>query len=109
MPLYYVNIPCYISVDAPELARRPNKFCAIGVHASSPSDALSKVTEALQRAVDDADARDLSVCGWQECEAAAVAVRDTPWGDMDVCAAHEHTPLEDYDGAEPSAYQDIER
>lgn len=53
MPLYYVNIPCYISVDAPELARRPNKFCAIGVHADSPADALSKATEALQRAVDE--------------------------------------------------------
>jgi hypothetical protein len=32
-------------------------------------------------------------CEWQECEARSVIVRNTPWGDLLVCATHYHMPL----------------
>jgi hypothetical protein len=90
--LYYVNIPVYISEGKPEITRRPDKVCYIGVRAPTPLGALARVSEALERAVKNDEA--LSICGWQECEEQAVIVRDTPWGDLHVCSAHEHTPLE---------------
>lgn len=34
-------------------------------------------------------------CEWQECNANAVDVRDTPWGDLYVCEMHLHAPLFD--------------
>jgi hypothetical protein len=34
-------------------------------------------------------------CGWQLCDSQAVTVRDTPWGDLDVCMLHSGTPLFD--------------
>lgn len=34
-------------------------------------------------------------CEWQECEARSVIVRNTPWGDLLVCAKHYHEPLFD--------------
>jgi hypothetical protein len=36
----------------------------------------------------DPDRAEAAPCEWQECDADAVSVRDTPWGELFVCAAH---------------------
>ena len=33
-------------------------------------------------------------CEWQGCEEDAVCLRDTPWGCVPMCPAHEHAHLE---------------
>lgn len=41
----------------------------------------------------DPDRAEAAPCEWQECAADAVEVRDTPWGELFVCAAHAVAPL----------------
>lgn len=65
--IYYVNVPVYISKDAPERARSATQLCSVAVEARSETDALSKFSDALTTLV------------------LAAAVR----------RAHEHTPLKD--------------